>query len=186
MERELDALGLKPSRIEAIKHEIGLLGCALSHVEAIQTWVQAASPPLLLIAEDDVKFVDSKDSILQLISEFTRNAGLDVLCLSHVSKEPFRNISGALAISVDTQTTGCYVIKPKAARALKKVFLQSARLIAKGKSKERYALDILWKKVQRRKLVFAIPRRPIAVQAGSYSDIQRTWVNYSGDPSLRD
>lgn len=183
-EREFDALGLKPSRIDAINHEIGLVGCALSHVKAIQTWIQAASPPILLIAEDDVKFVGPNDSILQLISEFQRNAGLDVLCLSHVSKGPFRNISAALAISVDTQTTGCYVIKPQAAKALSKVFSRSARLINHGNNPEKYALDILWKNLQRRSLVFAIPRRAVAIQMASYSDIQRTWVEYFGDSSL--
>ena len=176
-ESEFEALGLRASRIDAINHEIGLVGCALSHAKAIQTWIPAVSSPLLLIAEDDVNFVGSNKSIVELIVEFKRNAGLDVLCLSHVSKGPFENLSASLAVSVDTQTTGCYVIKPRAARVLRRVFLQSAKLIAKGKSKERYALDILWKKVQRRRLVFAVPREAVVIQRASYSDIQQTWVD---------
>lgn len=182
-EREFNALGLRASRINAINHETGLVGCALSHAKAIQTWIPAASSPLLLIAEDDVKFVGSNDSIVELIFEFKRNTGLDVLCLSHISKGPFKNLSASLALSVDTQTTGCYVIKPRAARVLRRVFLQSAKLIANGKSKERYALDILWKKVQRRRLVFAVPREAVVIQSASYSDIQQTWVDSFRDSS---
>lgn len=176
-ERQFISVGITASRVDAVADEVPLAGCARSHVKAIRSWSRLPGT-VLMVAEDDVEFATSGMALSELIEEFRADPGLHVLCLSHMSRGPFRDISANLAITIDTQTTGCYVIKPEAAGPLLKVFAKSAMLVGSGGNPSMYALDIMWKKLQQGRLVFAVPRHVVAVQAPSYSDIQKQWVAY--------
>lgn len=176
-QEEFESLGLRFERVEAVLHNIGLVGCARSHVLALNS-LEISEGEVGLIAEDDFSVICSEEDFRKLVAEFSRNQGLDVLCLSHESKGPFFKVSENLQVSIDTQTTALYLVKKSGIRPLVQLFESSAEALLSGSNERTHALDILWKTLQRKKLVFAIPLRPIARQRASLSDIQGRFVNY--------
>jgi hypothetical protein len=63
-------------------------------------------------------------------------------------------------------------------RLLRDSFLDSAKLIEEGKPLGLAAADQRWKQLQRRTLIFAIPRVRAARQRSSFSDIEGKEVSY--------
>lgn len=175
--RELRRVGLRNrSRFTAIPREQGLLGCALSH-SALLSQLEEVSGPVI-ICEDDIQFTADQEALASVLQEFLKDDRLDVLCLANnYSTKPWP-ISPLLAIVNNTQTTSCYVVKERAKRPLMQIFSVSAGRLESGWDESIFAPDILWKKLQGGRLFFAVPRRQMAKQRASYSDIQRDWVDY--------
>lgn len=121
IERELSSVGLASvQRFPGISHEIGILGCTLSHAEVMKLGQAEDSP--FIVCEDDVEFLGNADQLLGCIAEFLGNPDLDVLCLAfNLGARPHR-VSSQLWITNDTQTASCYVVKPRAVSALEAEF----------------------------------------------------------------
>lgn len=177
VEDELSKLGLVSlKRFPAISHEIGILGCTLSHAEVMKQGKAELSP--FMVCEDDVEFLATGDEVWCYIREFLDNPELDVLCLAfNLGATPHR-ISARLRLTNDTQTASCYVVKPRARRALELQFGKGAKLLARGHPAWAAANDIVWKRLQRTSLAFAIPRVPLAKQRESFSDVEGKVVDY--------
>lgn len=176
----LEAYGIAATRFAATAHSHGLAGCALSHAAVLN---EAAQRGLFAITvlEDDVRFVGPHVALDAVLDDFLQNPALDVLCLAHVSSPPRLRVSHNLFIAHNIRTTAAYVVKRRALQPLVTTFRESALQIASGRPPERFALDILWQGLQKRSLLFAIPTMPLAIQSASYSDIQKTHVDYAGD-----
>ena len=174
IETELEKLTfVNPSRLAATRDENGSLGCARSHINALGRFLNSSSE-IAMICEDDVRFTASSIVIYSLVREFRTNPALDVLCLSYRLRGPRLPISKMLAVGNNIQTTACYVLRRKAAEALRENFLLSEALLSAGVSPGKASIDITWKTLQFHALTFAVPRDPIAHQRLSYSDITRT------------
>lgn len=164
------------SRFEAVKSADGALGCALSHAHLLGGLDRTVSA--VMVCEDDIEFLVGPDELDALLEEFLANPALDVLCLAfNVVSRPYV-VSQALAVTTNTATTACYVAKGRAMRLLRDSFLDSAKLIQEGKPLGVAAADQRWKKLQRRTLIFAIPRVRAARQRNSFSDIEGKEVSY--------
>lgn len=174
---ELEAIGLPARFEEAIRYEPGIVGCALSHEQVLRDW-KASPGELLFVIEDDLVFDASRAEFDEVVAQFSMDESLDVLCMSHVSRGPKVQLGKSLLISADIQTTAGYLVKPHVAGRLADIFAASAEAITSGRPVETHALDILWKRLQRRGYLFAVPSRPIARQGASYSDIQKSFVDY--------
>ena len=87
-------------------------------------------------------------------------------------------ISKRLAVTADTATASCYVAKAAAIDKLKKSFQESAFMIRAGQPIGISAIDQHWKKLQRKDLLFAIPRTRAVRQRASYSNIEGRDVFY--------
>lgn len=162
-------------RIPAIYDNPPILGCARSHLAALS----GASPlegQLLLVLEDDCHFLVPREYLDAVIEEFARDDRLDVLAIANNSlwTQP---ISRKLAISTDIQTMAAYVVKRRALGDLVQLMQESVGRLAAGESPRFAANDIVWKQLQLRRF-FAIPRRQIAVQRPSFSDIRNMQVDY--------
>lgn len=174
--KQLEALGLKSiNRWPAYYRENGALGCSLSHASILRN-LKFDEP--ILICEDDVEFIVHSSEIEEIVSDFMSNPALDVLCLGNNPMLPPIPVSKFLSISHTTQTTSCYLVKPKAIGPLAKSAEESAQLLAKGISSDRCAVDQNWKKLQRSSLIFSVPRTKVCKQRASYSDIEGRWVVY--------
>lgn len=175
--KEFDKAGLRNwSRFEAISDENGALGCALSHFALMDGLRESESP--FMVCEDDIEFLVGPEEIKATLQDFFDNPALDVLCLAYrLGSKPFP-VSSLLAITTNTQTASCYVVKRRAAEKLRQSFAESIDLIRGGTPIGLSAIDQHWKKMQRRTLVFAIPLVRAAQQRPSFSDIERNDVSY--------
>lgn len=174
---ELKKMGIPAwSRFEAIKHDDGAVGCALSHARVLESFDDQVCP--VMVCEDDIEFLVSPDELRALLGEFLRNPAIDVLCVAFNLGSKPHPISPRLAITSNTQTLACYVVKKGALKALQESFLQSAALIQQKKPIGLVAADQHWKRLQRRGLIFAVPRVRAARQRPSFSDIEGQDVSY--------
>jgi hypothetical protein len=167
---------LRWTRFEAVKSDNGSLGCALSHARLLESI--DGSELAVMVCEDDIEFLVSPQELDALMAEFLASPAIDVLCLAfNVGSKP-HPISSRLAITANTQTTACYVVKGRAREMLTVSFFESAGLIQQGKPLGIAAVDRHWKKLQRRTLLFAVPRVRAARQRPSFSDIEEQKVSY--------
>ncbi len=157
-------------RFSAIHHPIGLVGCAQSHVAVLEEFVKK-SDAAFMVCEDDLEFLSDPADVEHLIIEFLEHPALDVLCLSYRLRGPKLPISSAIAVANNIQTTACYIVKRSSAPALIANFSESQNLLLAGAPPSIAALDIKWKELQSGELIFAIPRKNLARQRLSYSNI---------------
>lgn len=175
--RELDLIGLRNyQRFNGIFNSYGILGCALSHSGLLASLETVQGP--VMICEDDIEFLASQSDLEEILKEFLEDDRLDVLCIAYNHKAKPRPVGKLLAIVHNTQTASCYVVKERARRILLKNFQGSVQRLERGGNESRFAPDIFWKRLQRGRLFFAIPRERAARQRASFSDIQRKWVDY--------
>lgn len=176
-EAELVRMGItRWSRFSAVKDSHGALGCALSHSQLMEQ-VQGLEPAVM-VCEDDIEFLVSPAELRALVNEFLANPALDVLCLAFHLRLPARAISSRLAITADTATAACYVVKSRALPMLRDSFIEATELIRAGKPMGIAAIDRHWRKLQRNQLVFALPRERAVRQRASFSDIEGQDVFY--------
>lgn len=179
LKKEFKDLGIKaPVRLRARKHDIGSLGCSMSHLDLLSHY-EAIPSRLLMICEDDCEFRIPRAELSALISEFQKDKTLDVLCLAFNTTKPNQvlNLKGALQITADTQTTACYVLKSHMVEKMMLAALESVSGLERTGDPTTYAIDIIWKKLQARYL-FAIPKYRAVIQTESFSDIENRVTNY--------
>lgn len=168
---ELSGVGLKNvERFEAFQHSVGALGCALSHVAVLETLARS-DVPVGFVCEDDIEFLGDAGQLEIVLQDFMARPELDVLCLSFRLRGPALPIGAHLALANNIQTTAGYVAKRSAFGPLIESFRQSARALERGAPVEKASIDVRWKALQYSRLLFCIPRVPIARQRESHSDI---------------
>lgn len=166
---QLQKIGIhKWQRFEAIKRDYGMEGCTLSHIMVIEEFNQE-SHDYLMVIEDDAIFNQDFNTIKNLVDSFLVDEKLDVLCLGFnaFNKVYYNDI---FDITTDTQTTSCYIIKPKVRSEFIKVF-NLAYLLQCNRLDDQFgsAIDVVWKMLQL-KYNFVIPKSHIVTQMPSISD----------------
>lgn len=177
IEKHFGIRNLEFSFIPGVKHAIPLAGCAQAHIQAMRKWAPEDFE-ILMICEDDIEFLKPQWYIDKLILEFCKNPALDVLCLGNSTRKPLVPISASLAISDDIQTASCYLLKRSGVSKIAPLFEYSSKMLQDGNDHRLYAHDVLWKQLQRNSMIFAVPRKSVARQKKSFSDIQMKVVNY--------
>lgn len=162
-------------RFNAIRNSDGLIGCASSHVEVLKQF-KSSNKKLLMVCEDDLKFLTSISEINELINEFYNNERLSVLCLASNHFNSIE-ISSKLSLTTDSQTTSCYLVKKSYIDELISIFSLSKKMLEAKIPSEYGALDMIWK-INQNKSFFVVPNKKIAFQRESFSDIERKNVNY--------
>jgi glycosyl transferase family 25 len=158
-------------RVDAVRNTNGALGCARSHLKALQEAMEQETD-LVAIAEDDAVFDKEPFAI---VDQF-RASEADVLLLGYnirTKPEPFSEAFCQIKASL---TTSCYIAKRNAVPALIACFKGAEEDLQKNIHRP---IDIAWQALQK-ELVFVIPsggRRFVHQRAG-YSDIEKRRVNY--------
>ena len=163
-------------RFEAHFDNPGILGCATSHLAVLRE--ERLTEPAVVVAEDDIEFLVSREQIDAVFNEFMSNQTLDVLCLGYNAFGPRIDVGETLQICKHINTASFYVVKSRAVDPLIKCFADSERHLRKGDPDWIYAQDQLWTRLQKGRLFFAIPRFQVLRQRPGYSSIQRANVNY--------
>jgi len=175
IESQLGAAGIRPAsvqRIEAIKHENGLLGCAHSHIRALEEGLTQGWD-WFAILEDDFT-IRNPESFLNTIENappcdiFLGGLGITDLRVDPIS-DPYVRVWRS-------QTTSCYVISKEFAPIVMASFKESiAHTLALGQT---VALDQYWKIIQPRAMWIGT-QPALGYQRDDYSDIELKHVNYN-------
>lgn len=175
--KEFENLGVAHlRRFRAVSRTPGILGCTLSHASLVRESELSSKP--FMICEDDVQFLAERGELNEVLAEFLADPSLDVLCLAYNLGSRPHIISPRLSVTNDTQTASCYVVKDSAKKQLSKTLYRGAEMLEAGYPPWVAANDIIWKRLQRSSLGFAIPNKPMAKQRQSYSDVEGRWVDY--------
>tara|TARA_R110000822_G_scaffold165268_1_gene305811 strand:- start:19 stop:627 length:609 start_codon:yes stop_codon:yes gene_type:complete len=94
--KELSKLGITPNRMNAIKTEMGIVGCGLSHLRCIQE-AKSKGYPYVAIFEDDI-IIDKPNLLIQKVNKLI-NEDFDVLMLSGNNFRPFEEYDDYIKVS---------------------------------------------------------------------------------------
>jgi hypothetical protein len=160
-EGEMKRWNFTAQRIQAIDMAIHPeLGCTLSHIKALSR----STSDICVIFEDDFEFVQDPHPMFRyLTEEFT---DWDVVMLSSNIRE-YEPFNDRLVRAKYSWTSAGYLIK--------KSYIPT--LIACFRTSTSEPLDVKWRRLQQHDRWYAcIPK--IGIQRGSFSDIQRKFVDY--------
>jgi len=153
--KELKRFGLNsPNRFEAIKHEIGIVGCVKSHIKCIEL-AKERDYPFVCIFEDDIVFRNI-EKCRKMINKYI-NYDYDVLYLGcRVLNNKYEFLTDDLIRIDSAYTTHAYIVKSHYYDTILKNLYQGMNLkIGKGKDahdkrqSEEYNIDVYLGKLQK-------------------------------------
>jgi GR25 family glycosyltransferase involved in LPS biosynthesis len=169
-----------------IEHN-GKLGCALSHGKVLADFLHEDSRDYILVLEDDFS-IRNPDTFRPTLDSLIAHApNWDVYLLGHNTAIPIEGTPiGNTYKIINAQTTSGYLVGRSYAPNLIKSFFRSADLLSRHESLPHqlrnhaynvFSCDMLWKELQIEHRYWAsLPS--LIWQRPSYSDIEKTQVNY--------
>ena len=186
---EMDRMGVPPEKIVRIsavyKPNQGDWGCSLSHIHAIQSFIQSGKNNCIVF-EDDYEFsVDNQGDVTRMFQSLVDNqVDYDMIMLSgnevRVEQCKYPNLKRVY----DAQTTSGYMVNSLFANTLLQNYQEGAQLIEKsyitqGKGEniqQPYCIDQYWKKLQPNSKWYIFSPK-LGKQRSSVSDIQGGFVD---------
>lgn len=171
--RHMEDLEIEFERIPAIKNSNGALGCMDSHIQCLNTAI-LHNFPYVIIMEDDCEFLINQTEIDNYINAFLQtDSPVMVFGSTNIKREPYNDIFNR---GKNIFSSTCYIVKRFYFETLKKSF-QSGRMALLKTQSHNFALDVMWHTLQD-KDIWLIPKTKTIQQRPSYSDIQKTFVDY--------
>jgi GR25 family glycosyltransferase involved in LPS biosynthesis len=181
----LDDSGFPEENIHRISAEYtpgrGHLGCVLSHIKALQTFLNSTHDQCIIF-EDDYVPIDVSTYWRTIQKIYDDGVDFDILLLAHnVAKTESSPVS-YLERVVESFTTSGYIITRNCAKALLDRWKESVELLQQeeketGKKTHKYMLDVYWTKILEDYKAFCFKTR-IGYQRASYSDLQMKYTDY--------
>jgi glycosyl transferase, family 25 len=183
--------GVTPSCYEffdAYYHKsLGHIGCSLSHAMVLSEFLYKEDKNYILILEDDFTVRDHNNFVADLNSILSYGHHWDVYLLAHNFALPILAVPLMDTFQVvNAQTTSGYLVRREYIPNLIKIFFKSAenlkKIINHPDDVRKHLLSVfsadqLWKSLQNKDKFWA--RFPsVTLQSESYSDIEKTTVNY--------
>jgi glycosyl transferase family 25 len=168
-------------RIDAIRKEIGALGCGLSHIKALEYALEHPEWKNILILEDDFTFKSNDtNSIISDITYIIKSVTVfDIILLSFSKYDlkyvdtPFSNIKKMIY----SQTTSSYIIRNEYIPKLLSVFKAAMLDMELNGRRVENCIDIAWTKLQPSDNWYStFPA--LGYQYSSYSDIENMYISY--------
>jgi GR25 family glycosyltransferase involved in LPS biosynthesis len=173
----------KVERIQAVhKSELGCLGCSLSHVKTLETFLKSDYKNCLVF-EDDFMFTQDINYCKFLLKHlFNEKIAFDMVMLSGNILKQTETGSPFLRKVVDGQTSSAYLITREFASTLLANLAEGASLLERWfqedkEKKHDYCLDIYWKQLQPTHNWFILYPK-IGMQREGFSDIEKKVTNY--------
>ena len=175
--QELSKIGIKnPHRFSAIKKDNGAIGCFMSHLEVLKS-ARNKRLPYVTIFEDDVLFLEPKETLEKLDRIVNSDIEWDVILLGGNNYPPYQKINEDCIKINNCQCCTAYIVKQSYYDTLINHWQKGLDKLIETKDVPKYALDIYWKILQKKDNFILITPLNV-VQKESYSDIERTNVNY--------
>lgn len=175
--QELSKIGIhNPNRFSAIKKDNGAIGCFMSHLEVLKS-ARDRNLPYVTIFEDDILFLEPKETLEKLDRIVNSDIEWDVILLGGNNYPPYQKINEDCIKINNCQTTTAYIVKQSYYDTLINHWQKGLDKLIKTKDVPKYALDQYWKILQKKDNFILITPLNV-VQKESYSDIERTNINY--------
>lgn len=152
------------TRVNAIKHDDGYIGCALSHIKCLDIAIKRGYEKVCIM-EDDYIFLDSCDKLK--LPDFD----YDIFLIGGTIKK-YEKENDFLRIREASRTEG-YIIKKHYYETLKKCFISSVCSLLNEHTFEG-CLDIHWRTLQQKDKFYINDFGLIGGQREGYSDIMKT------------
>lgn len=178
IQQELARLGItSPVRFNAVKTQMGQVGCSMSHLKCLEKAKQADWEQVF-ICEDDAVFTNT-DLLLNRLAKAS-TLEWDVLIVGGNNQRPFSKTAHDDFIQVhNCQTTTAYIVKQAYYDTLMKNIKEGLdKLLREPQMKHLFSIDIYWKKLQIGDTwIMAIPAT--VTQLEGVSDIEGRPVSYN-------
>jgi len=157
--------------------EDGALGCALSHIAVIKSFLESTHETAL-ICEDDFEWIANQEEVNSFFSNL-QPISFDVCLLAGNIRDSKSTSYSFLEKAIFISTTSAYILTKQYAEVLLKNFKESygGRKNAKLEMKGSFAIDCHWTKLQKEDTWY-IANPKLVKQMADYSDIEKKIVNY--------
>lgn len=179
---EFQKMNIKAERIDAIKKDVGAIGCTMSHIKCIEL-AKKRDYDYVFICEDDIHF-KNPELLKQHLEKFNANKQInwDMLIIGGNNARPYQIVKDYCSRVFYCRTTTGYVVKKHMYDVLLENFKESVSNLSKDSSKEgvkQYAIDMYWQRLQYQYYWYMITP-PTVTQYTSYSDIENTTRDTEG------
>ena len=175
--KKIDPEGLKTTRISAIKHEQGAIGCGLSHIKALELAKEKDYENIIVLEDDYIFKKEVKDIKYNFNLLFQKYSDYNICLLAGNIKRIKRgndNISQCLNV----QTTSGYIINKRFYQTLIDNFKRATEKMLKRYRYGEAEIDQSWKSLQGVDKKFYIFYPKLGQQMASYSDIENRPTDY--------
>ena len=161
-------------RFEAIKHDNGAIGCAMSHLECLYI-AKEKNWEHVFICEDDIVFSDIQTLVNSYNKFISDNIDFDVLIIGGNNFQPYTKITNEYCKISNCQSTTGYIINKHYYNKLIDIFKQSIDKLTLTNDLI-YSIDRSWKTLQQNDTWYLLT--PLTVhQLPGISDICKSKVN---------
>jgi glycosyl transferase family 25 len=183
VEEQLNNIGIKPERFNAIRMDNGAIGCSMSHLKLLET-AKLNNWEHVLIVEDDILFTDPNLFVEQFNKFLSNNKDFDVALIAGNNLPPYRRIDDSCVQVTHCQTTTGYLVKRHYYDTLINNYKDGIlHLMKEPYNHTLYAIDKYWFNLQAIHKWYLIT--PLSVtQREDYSDIEKRPTNYT--PAMLD
>ena len=183
VESQLNSLGLKATRFNAITHKYGAIGCSLSHLMLLKH-AKVNNLEHILIMEDDITFLNPSQFIQNINNCLSTHKDFDVLLIAGNNMGEYENLSKYCVKVNYCQTTTGYLVKKHYYDKLIQNYEEGIKNLIKyitTKNKKLinyFSIDCYWFKLQKIDNWYLVVPLTI-IQKSDYSNIEKKYVNYN-------
>lgn len=177
---ELDKLGFPSeqiTRVPGVKHERGAIGCARSHVLALDLALSAGHSTFMIVEDDFQMSQNVSDPAKNLWNFFELELEWDCLLVAAYTKRFEETNFDTVVRALESQTTCAYVLRPEYARKVRSIFQAADRNLTRDPDKPGQAIDQAWKVLQPEGRWFVVTP-VVAHQRDGWSTIEQRFVSY--------
>jgi len=175
-ENELKKIGLdRPNRFSAIKNEVGIIGCGLSHLKCLME-AKKDNLDYICIFEDDI-IISKPNQVKNIVNRILQNnVEWDVLCLAGNAFKPHKEEHDDYVVVNRMYCGTAYIVKSSFFDVLiENIKIGLNNLMRTGNRD--YSWDAYWLLLQRDYRFILI--NPLSIyQKPDYSDIEKKVVDY--------
>lgn len=165
-------------RVNAIRTPKGCIGCSLSHIKTLETFIKSPHETCIVL-EDDFEFTMSREDCANTFNRFFHDMqdNWDIVMLSSNTKQ-WDSFNSYLVKCIRAFTTSGYMINKQFAKVLIENMKEGVNLLIHNTIPPLYALDVYWMKLQpvSRWYIF---NPKMGKQSSGFSDIENIYVNYN-------
>lgn len=178
VEEQLQLIGIKATRFNAIKSKYGAIGCSLSHLKILET-AKSNDYDHVLIVEDDILFTKPDVFITQFNAFLSNHDDFDVALLAGNNMPPYIRIDDTCVQVAQSQTTTGYLVKKHYYdKLIENIRNGVFNLLHQPHEHRHYAIDKYWFRLQEVDKWYLITPLTVTQRPG-YSDIEKVQTNYS-------
>jgi glycosyl transferase family 25 len=178
VEEQLEKIGIKAERFNAIKLKNGAVGCSMSHLKCLEI-ARTNNWDHVLIVEDDILFLNPALFIHKLNEFLSNHKNFDVLLFAGNNMPPYVTIDNSCVKVTKCQTTTAYLVKSHYYDTLINNYKEGIKKLINEPLKHTiYAIDKYWFRLQEKDKWYLVI--PLSVtQREDYSDIEKKRTNYT-------